>query len=252
MKTLKNIILTLFVVAGLLTSCVNEDEVNQDRPGGSAGTPRLDLVISDDAGAVVAGASIAVFANEDDYITEQNSIANGTTDASGVASFTPAELGGEAGTFYFSVSSGNQRNWASTIVTPYMYLTAGPTRISTTVADVLPEFITLIDRPWNHFSYTNGDAEPACNTDDVFTFLKTGNVLRTDGATVCDPVRTVPLPGVAWSPWSTDGTNLTIADYDPWYFNNGRANAVGGGPMTLTDTQLVIDFGGGYVWTLTR
>ena len=254
MKNIYRISLVTLLSLGLVLSCVNKDEVNQDRPGFSGGTPGLDLIVSDTDGNAVAGATVTMFSTEDDYITEQNSIGEKTTDANGAASFSKAELG-EAGVFFFSVASGSDRNWASTISSPYMYLTSGPTKLSTTVAGVLPEFLALIDGSWTHISYTNGGAAPPCNDDDDFTFLKTGTVIRVDANLVCDPTREATAEGTNWSDWATDGPTIDIADYDPWYFNNDLSGAGASGSLTWVPdinnpTSIVIDYGGGYVWTL--
>ena len=251
-------LVTLFSLA-LVLSCVNKDEVNQDRPGFSTGTPGLDLLVSDGDGNAVAGATVTLFNTEDDYITESNSISEKTTDANGSVSFTKAELA-EAGVFYFSVASGSDRNWASTVSSPYMYLGAGPTKLTTTVAAVLPEFLALIDGNWVHNNYTNGGAAPACNDDDTFTFLKTGSLIRYDAGAACDPTREAVPGGTNWSPWTlnADGSLIDVYDYDPWYFNNGLANGdatnntLTFNPSVAAPTSIVIDYGGGYVWTLDK
>jgi len=259
MKNIFRISLVTMFSLGLVLSCVNKDEVNQDRPGFSGGTPGLDLVVSDVDGNAVAGATVTMFSTEEDYITEQNSIGEKTTDANGAASFTKAELG-EPGVFYFSVASGSDRNWASTISSPYMYLGSGPTKLTTTVAGVLPEFLALIDGSWAHNNYTNGGAAPACNDDDTFTFLKTGSLIRYDAGAACDPTREAVPEGTNWSPWtlSADGSLIDVYDYDPWYFNNGLANGDATNntltfiPSVAAPTSIVIDYGGGYVWTLDK
>ena len=259
MKNIYRISLVTLFSLGLVLSCVNKDEVNQDRPGFSAGTPGMDLLVSDTDGNAVAGATVTMFAAEDDYITEQNSIGEKTTDANGSVSFSKAELG-EAGVFFFSVASGSDRNWAYTVSSPYMYLTSGPTKLSTTVAAVLPEFLALIDGSWIHNNYTNGGAAPPCNDDDTFTFLKTGSLIRTDAPVICDPTREASPDGTNWSPWSLngDGSLIDVYDYDPWYFNNDLANGNATNntltfiPSVSAPTSIVIDYGGGYVWTLDK
>jgi hypothetical protein len=258
MKNIYRISLVTLFSLGLVLSCVNEDEVNQGRPGFSTGTPGMDLLVSDTDGNAVAGATVTMFATEDDYITEQNSIGEKTTDANGSVSFTKADLA-EPGVFYFSVASGSDRNWSSTVSSPYMYLASGPTKLSTTVAAVLPEFLALIDGSWKHNNYTNADVSPPCNDDDTFTFLKTGTIVRVDAGAVCDPTREAVAAGTVWGEWAVSaGGIIDVTDYDPYYFNNGQANSyvtdkdLVFNPSVSAPTSIVIDTGGGYVWTLDK
>ena len=87
----------------------------------------------------------------------------------------------------------------------------------------------------------------------VFSFLKTGEVIRYDAGTVCDPTREAVAEGTVWSTWSLndDGTEITIRDYDPYWYNTDQ---VFEGDATLTVSEgstLTIDFGAPYIWNLT-
>lgn len=254
-------IFALLVLGAFVSSCVNEDESNQERET-SVGEASVEIEVLADDGSPVSGATVSVFTNADDYVSESNAVASLTTDGSGMISISPSDIGltdadlGEAtccGSLYFSVAAGNLRNWSSNISTPYLYWASGPTKISTTVSSVLPEFLAIIANDWDHSSYGGADTSPACNNDDYFSFLKTGEVIRYDAGTVCDPTREAVAEGTVWSTWSLndDGTEITIRDYDPYWYNTDQ---VFEGDATLTVSEgstLTIDFGAPYIWNLT-
>ncbi|MBR09698.1 MAG: hypothetical protein CMP48_18690 [Rickettsiales bacterium] len=261
-------LLSLLVFGAVAFSCVDADKVNQARET-SVGDPRLDIEVFDAAGSPVSGAVVSFFLSADDYINEANVVATATTDASGMVSVTATDMGysasdlGEAtccGQVYFSVAAGNLRNWSSTVNTPYLYWSSGPTVVSTTVDGVLTEFIDLIANSWVVTGYDYpGDGniwgfQAACGTDDVFTFLKTGELIRAEGASVCDEPDSYQSPvsveGEVWSPWALlDAATISIRDIDPFWDAAGLANSEAGFSITA-GTSVTIDFGGGYVATL--
>lgn len=268
MRLFKNIytkivaLLLLFTVA----ACVNEDEVNQERDG-KAGTPGLVVVVTDATAAVVAGADVTLYATQSDYIAETNPVLTKVTDADGEVSFSADEMGGEPGIYYFSVASGMLRNWSSTTNAGYMYLTSGPTRIKTTVAPVLQQFIDLIDGDWIVTSYTypgpynawtDTGINPACAADDIFRFLKTGQCQRREGATSCGAPNAdqapVSVAGSNWSPWALNATGtqlVTFRDLDP-DFETATQTGKAYGLTINPGVSITIDYGGGYVATLER
>jgi hypothetical protein len=247
----------LVIVLVVSFACVDDETVNQERSG-SRGTPGLNIEVLNSTGEAVSGATVKIFATLDDYVAETNMVISATTDANGLAYFSKADLGGEAGVFYFSVESGSNRNWASTVATPYMYLTSGPTKIKTTVAAVRPEFLALIANEWRVTNYGYGGGfnawdpangiNPACAADDVFKFNKAGKLVRREGASSCPTPNSYQMPvsvaGSNWSNWtlSTDGTTITVRDLDPDY--DAVANA---GLTIVAGTSLTINYGGPYI-----
>jgi len=248
-----NLIALLFIVS----SCVNEDKVNQERSG-SAGQPRLDVKVVDESGNAVAGATVDFFTNSSDYANETNAIKSATTDADGIASLEPGDVSDERGAYYFSAASGNTRNWASTVVSPYLYWSSGPTTIETTVAGVLTQFLDLNTGTYimTRYEYPDGSngQYKACEDDDTFIFRKDGKLIRAEGATSCATVTPdqapVSVAGEIWSDWSlnADGTKITLRDLDPaWEYGTDpdAGLSISGGTVT-------IDYGGGYIATLVR
>ncbi|MEQ9403093.1 MAG: hypothetical protein RIM99_05865 [Cyclobacteriaceae bacterium] len=248
---MKNIYKNLIALAVLVAFSACDRTV--DIFEGQTGTPDLTIVVLDGDSLGVAAATVDLFDTEEGYITETGSIATATTDANGEVTFTTSVLT-NPGVYYFNVASGVQRNWSSVSSTNYLLLTDGKTRVETFVADVLPEFIALTASTWAHTSYTNGDAAPACNDDDTFVFLKTGTVRRFDAGAACSPSREAEVTGTDWSSWAlnADGTSIDIRDWDPWYYNNGNTTGnVATASLTLAGSTAVMDYGGGYVWTIT-
>jgi hypothetical protein len=141
-----------------------------------------------------------------------------------------------------------------------MYWAAGPTKITTSVAAVLPEFLELIQGTYTVTSYeypggTNiwPTAQAACSQDDVFTFLKTGDVLRAEGASACPTPDAFQSPvsaaGAVWSTWTLlDGSTINIRDLDPTFDFGANPDA----GFSISGGTVTIDYGGGYIATLTR
>lgn len=259
MKNIKNIIAILFV-AVMGSSCVDEDTVNQERPGPVV-EPSLNVVVLNQQGEPVSGATVDFFASAADYALEQNVVSSGETNAEGVVTLSPGDVGSERGDYFFSASSGSLRNWSSTVSSGYIYWSAGETVIETTLAPVLPEFLAVLGN-YTVTSYTYpgfGDVydqlvTAPCELDDIFTFRKDGLLIRAESSDVCaEPSEfqaPVSVEGATWSTWSLneDGSAMTIRDLDPSfdYASNPEAG------LEVTANTVTIDYGSGYVATLTR
>ncbi|HDJ33239.1 MAG TPA: hypothetical protein ENF21_03965 [Bacteroidetes bacterium] len=94
--------------------------------------PELHVFVQDDLSVAVAGATVIIYKNEDDYNNQANALASKSTDAEGKAVFTKSELK-EPGIFYVYASEGSRTNAASTIATPYMLLNDGHTFFYTVI-----------------------------------------------------------------------------------------------------------------------
>lgn len=253
MKILQVLFYSVLSVA--LVSCVNEDEVNQERSG-SVGTPRLDVVVTDSDGNPVSGATVDFYASADDYANEENSVKTVATDASGVASLEAGDVDGVAGQYYFNVASGSLRNWIDVTSAPYLYWSSGPTVVTTQALTVIQEFLDLTAGDFIMSSYTYPGAgnvlTGGCADDDIYTFRKDGVIIRKEGATVCATPGAdqspVSVEGAIWGTWSVsaDGANITMRDLDPaWESANDPSPG-----LTTSATQIIIDYGSGYVATL--
>ncbi|WP_296621523.1 hypothetical protein [Marivirga sp.] len=255
MKNIKNI-LAILVLAVISFSCVDEDTVNQERPGTDV-EPSLSVVVLNQQGEPVSGATVDFFASAEDYALEQNAVKTAETNAQGVVTLLPGDVDSERADYFFSASSGSLRNWSSNVNSGYLYWSSGETVIETTLAPVLPEFLAILG-DYNLTSYTypgNGNIigfAPECELDDVFTFRKDGLVIRAEGTDVCAEPSEFQSPvsedGSVWSNWALneDGTEIDIRDLDPFY----DADATAG--LEVDATTVTIDYGGGYVATLTR
>lgn len=255
MKNIKNIIAVLFV-AVIGSSCIDEDTVNQERPGPVV-DPSLNIVVLNQQGEPVSGATVDFFANAEDYALEQNVVKSEESNAEGIVTLLPGDVDSERGNYFFSASSGSLRNWSSSVSSGYLYWSTGETVIETTLAPVLPEFIDILgDYTLTSYTYPgNGNIisfAPECEQDDIFTFRKDGLLIRAEGANVCDEPTEYQAPvseaGEVWSNWSLneDGTEINVRDLDPFY----DADATAG--LTVDATTVTIDYGSGYVATLTR
>lgn len=252
---MKNLRYIVVIVSALFLGSCWEDE--QFPGGGEAAPASLQINVTDAVSASpVSGATVQLYHTSQGYITETDAAVVKTTDDQGNVVFTKDELG-EPGAKYFNVISGDKRNWSSVSSTPAMNLTSGVTRIKTKVADVHPSFIALTANDWLWDNYTNGDAAPDCNNDDIFRFLKTGRVVRMDAGIACDPKREAVAAGTDWSPWTlnADASEITMRDPDPWYFNNGyttqsSSNTYAADFSIVNGTSVTVAFGADYVWTL--
>jgi hypothetical protein len=245
-------------------------EENELNPGGGKVTPvELKINVTDVAAAGPAvGATVDLYATLSDYVSEVNAIASKDTDADGNVVFTEAELGDVAGRRYVNISLGSKRNWAYASQTPVMNLTAGTTLLKTSVAAVLPQFISLAGNRFALTSYTYGGTniiDPGsgygldpCRADDEFVFLKTGRIYGYDDGVACAPShpKGYTVAGVDWSSWTLNaaGTTINMKDLDPdWYGSAASiANYTAGLTISGDGNTVTIDYGGGYVATLVK
>lgn len=132
----RNLIYNLAVLLFCLVcvSCINEDEVLQEREGPTT-PPSLNIIVLDSDGNAVSGATVTFFSSADDYESDSNSVKETTTDADGVATLLPEDVGSERGAYYFSAVSGELTNGSSTVSSPYIYWTNGATMIETSLSE---------------------------------------------------------------------------------------------------------------------
>jgi hypothetical protein len=261
MKMNKLIIFFLFALSGVFIAC----DRDPDNETGDVVTPQLDVVVRNEAGNFISGATVQLFHSLNDYVAEINVKATKTSDASGKVTFTLEELG-EPGAKYFNVISGEMRNWASVSATPVMTLTSGVTQMNTVVATILPEFLALAGNRFktSTYMYPAGDCpgDDPCNAmelypcygDDELLFLKTGRMFAFDAGVVCAPHnKGYTTGGVDYSAWTitNGGETISIRDLDPWW---NTTNPVANRPLTISGdgNTVTIDFGGGYVAILTK
>lgn len=254
---MKNIKYIVLILSGFFLQGCWDDEVF---PGGGETTPvNLEINVTDaTTSAPVSGATVQLYTSPDGYVEETGSVATKTTDANGNVVFTREELG-DPGAKYINVIAGEMRNWSSVVSTPAMTMTSGTTLIKTKVAAVLPEFIALAG---NRFALTaydypvTGNVLPsleACRGDDEFVFLKTGRLFAYDAGEACDPhFKGYTAQGIDWSSWTIidDGAGINMKDLDPDWLNNNTYNA--GLSISSDGNVVTIDYGGGYVATLTK
>lgn len=264
MKKLTYKLSILLGVVLLMSSCDRDLTIPFS---GTTTAPSLMIKVSDGSGNAVSGATVDLYNSLDGYITETGALSSGTTDGAGTIVFDAATLA-EPGVFYFNVASGTLRNWTSTSSTAFILLNDGQTVVSTTLGEVPQAFIDLLANNWvltDYAGYGAGvNALPACEQDDILTFLKDGSALRADGASACSggpSIYQAPLAPATWSPWTVSedmgAVTLTIRDFDPFYDAGGCNNTsmdLGSCPdadLTFGTGTITIDYGGGYIATLT-
>ena len=219
----------------------------------------LTIVVDDGAEAAVSGATVELYTTLDDYIAEENAVATAQTDANGEVTFDASTLGSTATKFYFNVASGTMRNWNFRSSTPVMNMTNGATIIPTSIGDLPPGFVYLTSNRFvlTGYSYSGSafvlddNVLPACENDDIIEFKKDGSVWRFDATTKCASpssfqLELYDLNGKAWSTWglSSDGAELTIRDFDP-FWDSGNVEVTAGIQID-EGTGVIIAYGGPY------
>lgn len=262
----------IFVFIALLSLVSCWENVDDIAGSGQAEPVSLTIVVTDNvSGAPVSAAAVEVYVTLADYVTDQNMFLTGTTDANGKLTFDATQLGTNPTRFYFTVKAGAKRNWAFVSATPVMTLTSGATEILTKVDNVLPQFLALAGNRYKLTSYLYGGSNiidpasgyglPACRTDDQFVFLKTGRLIAYDAGTACSPshVKGYTVAGLDWCPWvlKSNGAVINMKDLDPdWYSSNPTAGANrlydAGLTIAANGSTVTIDYGGGYIATLTK
>jgi hypothetical protein len=256
MNIKKYLIWSMTVVAALnMTSCFEDNLAS-----GPVVPVSLTIIVDNGSESAVSGASVELYNNLDDYIAETNPIGTATTDAGGQVTFDASALGTEATKFYFNVASGTQRNWNFTSSTPVMTLTNGATRITTSIGDLPPGFVYLTSNTFvlTAYSYSGSgfvlddNVFPACENDDRVEFKKDGSVWRFDASNKCNPPSDFQLPlydvnGAAFSTWglSSDGTEIEIRDFDP-YWDSSNIEVTGGLEIDEVSGSVIIAYGGPY------
>lgn len=153
MKIKNVLILSMVAMVGLtMTSCFEEKDLT-----GPIVDPQLNLTVLDANGDPVSGATVDLFANKDDYRKFNNVLGSATTDANGVVTFDKATMK-ESGLFYFSVKSGDDRNWYN-LVNKGLTVSNGVSMIETTLTPVT--LSTAISGPMQVISSTSGKFELA-------------------------------------------------------------------------------------------
>ena len=262
MKVNKILILSLVLSSTLLlNACFDDNKVE------GPVTPVSLTIVVDDGTNPVSGATVELFNNIDDYIAETNAVATAQTDAAGEVTFDAAALGTEATKFYFNVASGTQRNWNFVSSTPVMTLTNGATVVSTSVGDLPPGFVYLAGNRFvlTAYSYAGSafvlddNVFETCENDDIVEFKKDGSVWRFDATNKCATPSEFQLPlydldGTPFCSWglSSDGTEIDIRDFDPYWDAGGDKQVDANIQINETTGTVTIHYGGPYNVQMTK
>jgi hypothetical protein len=123
---------SFLLITAIFVSC----EENDNLPGGGKATPPVLQIQVTDGGVAASGADVELYATLADFNGCSNVVETLTTNSSGIVEFPLKSYA--PGAYYFSVISGNKRNWTATRVTPVLNITGGTTVVKTTIASFTP------------------------------------------------------------------------------------------------------------------